>query len=248
MFFDNLDQIPEIALSTGCSVFVINQLDDKNLERTFFADRKFGRSPLGTRTAPLSVSAEKRPSKFFLQPADKPSITVEQVRDFTAQFNTKQSKDIFAVITPADAMSTAAQNAFLKNLEEPAPYIHYVLLTNKPTKLLPTILSRAQVFYHKKIDSLDADLAVDAEIRNLAKQFITAKPTELPALADTIAKQKNSREYSLEVIAIAVELLYKSYFKTKNPAFLEKIPKFTELYDNLAMNGHIKLHLVADLC
>lgn len=219
MFFDNLDQIPEIALGTGCSVFVINQLDDKNFE-----------------------------GAFFLSPVDKPSITVEQVRDFTAQFNTKQSKDIFAVITPADAMSTAAQNAFLKNLEEPAPYIHYVLLTNKPTKLLPTILSRAQVFYHKKIDSLDADLAVDAEIRNLAKQFITAKPTELPALADTIAKQKNSREYSLEVIAIAVELLYKSYFKTKNPAFLEKIPKFTELYDNLAMNGHIKLHLVADLC
>lgn len=228
MFFDSLDQIPSLALSAGCSIFVTD--GEKNLEEYFSA--KKGSFELS----------------YFLSPTDKPSITVEQVRNFTAQFNTKQAKDIFAVVTPADTMSTAAQNAFLKNLEEPAPYIHYVLLTNKPTKLLPTILSRAQVFYYKTTNSLDADLAANAEIRNLAKQFIAAKPTQLPVLADTIAKQKNARDYALEVIATTVELLYKSYFKTKNPAFLEKIPKFTELYDNLAMNGHIKLHLVADLC
>ncbi|MBR0460775.1 hypothetical protein IJI91_02200 [Candidatus Saccharibacteria bacterium] len=248
MFFDDLSQIPEIALSTGCSVFVVNQPGEKNLERAFSADRKLGRSPLGTRTAPLSVSAEKRPFKFFLRPTDKPSITVEQVRDFTAQFSTKQQQGILAVITPADAMSASAQNAFLKNLEEPAPYIHYVLITTNPAKLLPTILSRAQVFYHKTVNSLSQKPTATPEVQNLAKQLITAKPTDLPALATTISKSKDARTYALDITATAIELLYKSYFKTHNPAFLDKIPRFTMLYDNLAMNGHIKLHLVADLC
>lgn len=221
MFFDDINDITTIALRTGCTVFVINTDDITN----------------------------KIPSMSFqLSPIDKPSITVEQVRDFTAKFNTKQAKDIFAIIAPADAMSAAAQNAFLKNLEEPKPRVHYILLTSKPTKLLPTVLSRAQVFYHKNLNILDTKPTASPEIQALAKQFIAARPAQLIDLANVIAKQKNAREYSLEVIATAIELLYKSYFKTKNPAFLEKIPRFTHLYDNLASNGHIKLHLVADLC
>ena len=39
-----------------------------------------------------------------------------------------------------------------------------------------------------------------------------------------------------------------SYFATKNPAFLKKLPKLLTLHDNLKQNGHIKLHLIADLC
>lgn len=241
MFFDNIDDIPTIALSTGCAVFVVDD-SEKNLERVFFADRKLGRTA-------SSVSAKKCPFKFFsLSPTDKPSITVEQVRDFTAQFNTKQTTDIFAVIAPADAMSASAQNALLKNLEEPQPHVHYILLTNKPTKLLPTILSRAQVFYLKTTNLVTTPPTANPDVQNLAKQLITATSHDLPALATQIAKSKNAREYALEITATAIELLYKSYFKTKNLHFLDKIPKFTKLYDNLAMNGHIKLHLVADLC
>ena len=36
--------------------------------------------------------------------------------------------------------------------------------------------------------------------------------------------------------------------ETNNPQFLKKLPKFIDLHDNLSKNGHIKLHIVADLC
>ncbi len=251
MFFDDINDIPAIALSTGCAVFVVgDSITKESSEGVFFADRKLGRAPSFAPWDADSVSAKKHSFElsYILSPTDKPSITVEQVRDFTAKFNTKQTKDVLAVITPADALSTAAQNAFLKNLEEPQPHVHYILLTAKPTKLLPTILSRAQVFYLKTTDSTTAPPSASPEIQALAKQLITAKPHDLPALATQIAKTKNAREQALEITATAIELLYKSYFKTKNPSFLKKISKFTTLYDNLAMNGHIKLHLVADLC
>jgi hypothetical protein len=49
------------------------------------------------------------------------------------------------------------------------------------------------------------------------------------------------------VLGVTIEMLYKSYFKTKNQVFVKKIPKFLEAYSNIEKNGHLKLHLVADL-
>ncbi len=51
-------------------------------------------------------------------------------------------------------LSAAAFNAFLKTLEEPPPYAKFILATTEKHKILPTILSRCQVFdFHRiKID------------------------------------------------------------------------------------------------
>lgn len=49
-----------------------------------------------------------------------------------------------AIITDADALQMQAANAFLKLLEEPGPQTLFVLTTNRPDALLPTILSRCQ--------------------------------------------------------------------------------------------------------
>jgi|688.fasta_scaffold41415_3 DNA polymerase III subunit delta' len=48
------------------------------------------------------------------------------------------------VIVGADRMSPSASNAFLKTLEEPPPQTLFLLLTDSPQNLLPTILSRCQ--------------------------------------------------------------------------------------------------------
>ena len=89
----------------------------------------------------------------------------------------------------------------------------------------------------------------DATIKDLAKKLMVAKPVELVALAEQITKHKdNVREFALSVVGTAIEMLYKSYYLTSKPVFLKKIPKFLEAYDAINKNGHIKLHLVADLC
>ena len=78
---------------------------------------------------------------------------------------------------------------------------------------------------------------------------VKAKPADLPAIADEITKGKeSSRLLALSILGAAIEILYKSYFKTDKDVFLKKLPKFIEAYENIDKNGHVKLHLVADLC
>ena len=48
-------------------------------------------------------------------------------------------------------LSQAAFNAFLKTLEEPPPYAIFILATTEKHKILPTILSRCQIFDFKRI-------------------------------------------------------------------------------------------------
>jgi DNA polymerase-3 subunit delta' len=53
------------------------------------------------------------------------------------------SKRVF-VIADAERMNEESQNALLKTLEEPAPYVHLMLITSEPAALLETVRSRCQ--------------------------------------------------------------------------------------------------------
>ena len=71
-------------------------------------------------------------------------ITVSQVRVVLseAQFRARGAGRRIVVFDPADGMGDGAANALLKTLEEPRKGEHFVLLTARPSALLPTILSR----------------------------------------------------------------------------------------------------------
>lgn len=176
-------------------------------------------------------------------------ITVEQIRELIAIASHRETSERYFVVHPADTMNEAAANAFLKTFEEPKPHYHFVLITANPSALLPTILSRAQVLYLRTTGQLDAAPATKPKIVSLAKTLISAAPRDLVSIANELTKTKTKpREQALTVVATAIELLYKSYFKTNNPKFLQKLPAMLTLYDHLEQNGHLKLHLVADLC
>src|SRR5262249_42761600 len=55
------------------------------------------------------------------------------------------------IIDEAHMLSKAAFNALLKTLEEPPPQVVFVLATTEVQKLLPTILSRCQVFEFRRL-------------------------------------------------------------------------------------------------
>ena len=170
------------------------------------------------------------------------------IRDFTALTETKDVSDRFFVVLSAEKMNEAAENAFLKNLEEPREKHHFILITKTPSFLLPTVLSRAQVFYERPLDPLSAPVPADEKIKTYAKQLIVADEKGLISLASDLAKKKdNPREYALSVVSVAVEILYKSYFKTSDKKFLSRLPNLIKLHDNLSKNGHMKLHFVADM-
>ncbi|MCJ8167784.1 DNA polymerase III subunit delta' [Atopomonas sediminilitoris] len=76
---------------------------------------------------------------------DKP-IKIDQVRalvDFVAQTAQLGGRKV-VLLAPAEAMNTNAANALLKSLEEPSGNTVLVLLSDAPSRLLPTVRSRCQ--------------------------------------------------------------------------------------------------------
>lgn len=220
MFFDDLSQVVKIAARTNFAIFDVP--DDFE----FVSKNSLALRPDNT----------------------KNTITIDMVRDFVSLTASTQVSDCFFVVYHAETMNESAQNAFLKHLEEPKPHCHFVLLTSRPSMLLPTILSRAQIYYHKKPNVLSAKIDANEKIKDLAKRLITAKPIDLIKIATEVAAKKDSaRRTALDMTSTAIEMLYKTFFATGDKKFLKKLPNLIILYDNLSMNGNIKLHIVADM-
>src|SRR5690349_14501291 len=75
---------------------------------------------------------------------------VEQVR-----FAPQAGKYKVYIVDEVHMLSSSAFNAFLKTLEEPPPYAIFILATTEKHKILPTILSRCQIFDFKRITLQD---------------------------------------------------------------------------------------------
>lgn len=219
MWFDNLSEIPAIASRGGTSVFVV------------------------PKEARIQV-----PQAILLEPEDKTVITIEQVRSLSARLGLRQTTDRFIIIRPAEKLSLDAANAFLKNLEEPSDKVHYLLITSQPSELLPTILSRASIYFLKPEVNFTTEITATDQQKDLAKKLIAAKPADLIAVAEKLAKQKPPRANALELLGLTIEMLYKSYFITGKEIFIKKLPKYLQAYENISKNGHVKLQIIANLC
>jgi DNA polymerase III subunit gamma/tau len=79
--------------------------------------------------------------------------SVDDIRSLVEQVRYPPQGSDFKVyiIDEVHMLSTAAFNALLKTLEEPPPYAKFILATTEKHKILPTILSRCQVFDFKRI-------------------------------------------------------------------------------------------------
>ena len=78
---------------------------------------------------------------------DRPvAITIDDIRELKERLALRpyEGDRKIALIIRADQMTTEAANAFLKILEEPSPTTFFVLVTDRPNYLLPTIVSRCQ--------------------------------------------------------------------------------------------------------
>lgn len=85
------------------------------------------------------------------------------------------------IIDEVHMLSTAAFNAFLKTLEEPPPYAIFILATTEKHKILPTILSRCQIYDFKRISVND----IATHLRNIANQEgIKAEDDALHVIAE----------------------------------------------------------------
>jgi len=108
--------------------------------------------------------------------------SVDDIRNLTDQVRIPPQTGNFKVyiIDEVHMLSQAAFNAFLKTLEEPPAHAIFILATTEKHKIIPTILSRCQIFDFKRIGVLDAKnyLKVIAE-----KEGITADDDALHIIA-----------------------------------------------------------------
>lgn len=225
MFFKDIAKVEEFARKTGFSIYVLPEKTEVKLNGI-----------------------------IELSPDSKNKIGIEAVREAIDSTISKQSEDFFIVVHEAEKMSIAAQNAFLKSLEEPSEHYHIVFIVNNLSGLLPTVLSRGDIYILEEKDILEEGIKADETVKNYARKLLATSGKQLVSLAEEITKNKeykkkdNARPFTLSICESAIEIAYKSYFKTKNQVFLKKLPNLLNLYDNLKKNGNIKLHIVADLC
>jgi DNA polymerase-3 subunit gamma/tau len=100
---------------------------------------------------------------------------VEQVR-----FAPQAGKYKVYIVDEVHMLSTSAFNAFLKTLEEPPGYAIFILATTEKHKILPTILSRCQIFDFKRITTNDT---VEHLQEIIEKEGISADKASLQVIA-----------------------------------------------------------------
>jgi len=108
--------------------------------------------------------------------------SVDDIRTLTEQvrFAPQGGRYKVYVIDEVHMLSTAAFNAFLKTLEEPPPYAIFILATTEKHKILPTILSRCQIFDFKRITTADTVAHLEAICK---KEKIKADKPALQVIA-----------------------------------------------------------------
>lgn len=92
--------------------------------------------------------AGSHPDLLLLEPEEEgKAIRVDAVRqlvDFISQTSQQGGRKV-VVLQPAEAMNVNAANALLKSLEEPSAETYLLLVSDQPSRLLPTIRSRCRV-------------------------------------------------------------------------------------------------------
>ena len=126
-----------------------------------------------------SCKAFNESSSFNITELDAASNnSVEHIRALIEQvrFQPQQGKYKVFIIDEVHMLSQQAFNAFLKTLEEPPSYAIFILATTEKHKIIPTILSRCQIFDFKRIQ-------VPAMVKHLesicSEEAITADPEAL---------------------------------------------------------------------
>jgi len=97
----------------------------------------------GSCSACVKLKASTHPDKIIVTPR-KASMGVEEVREFSQNVFVKPyfgGRKVY-IFPEAEKITPQAQNALLKLLEAPPPYILIIMIAHKEEELLPTVLSR----------------------------------------------------------------------------------------------------------
>ena len=176
--------------------------------------------------------------------------SVEDIRSITEQIRIPPQYGKFKVyiIDEVHMLSNAAFNAFLKSLEEPPPHVIFILATTEKNKIIPTILSRCQIYDFKKVSvnsiiSLLSKICKEKKIEfdDRSLHIIAEKSDgsirDSLSMFDRLVSFTNSKLTIDEVTSNLNILDYESYFKFSSLIISKDIPGVLSMYDKIYNRG-----------
>lgn len=162
------------------------------------------------------------------------------------------------IIDEVHMLTTQAFNAFLKTLEEPPSYAIFILATTEKHKILPTILSRCQIYDFKRISVAD----IVKHLQNIAQQegiqadesalHIVAEKAD-GALRDALSifdrlVSFSGNELSYETAVKGLNVLdYDYFFKLTEALLLSDLSEALLILDEILSNGFDGDHFIHGL-
>jgi len=178
---------------------------------------------------------------------------VEQVR-----YAPQGSKYKIYIIDEVHMLSTAAFNAFLKTLEEPPSYAIFILATTEKHKILPTILSRCQIFDFNRIQIDDIAKQLERictqegiEYEYSALHVIAQKADGALRDALSIMDQVVSFSGGKLSYAAVIENLniidHEYYFRVTELLLSQDMPEVSLLFDEVVSKGFEGINFITGL-
>jgi DNA polymerase III subunit gamma/tau len=162
------------------------------------------------------------------------------------------------IIDEVHMLSTQAFNAFLKTLEEPPAYAKFILATTEKHKIIPTILSRCQVYDFKRIKDIDIVkhlqyvaqseniLAEEEALRIVAAKADGALRDALSIFDQLVSFTGKNITYQATISNLNV-LDVDNYFKMVDYLFDDDSTKALLLFDEILAKGFDAQNFIAGL-
>lgn len=186
--------------------------------------------------------------------------SVDDIRNLTDQVRIPPQVGKYKVyiIDEVHMLSQSAFNAFLKTLEEPPSHCIFILATTEKHKIIPTILSRCQIFDFKRITVKDAkeylkyiseQQGVEAEddALHIIAQKADGAMRDALSIFDRVvsfAGKKLTRKAVTENLNV---LDYETYFKSTDLILENKIPDLLIQFNDTIAKGFDGHHYITGL-
>ena len=186
--------------------------------------------------------------------------SVDDIRSLTDQVRIPPQTGKYKVyiIDEVHMLSQAAFNAFLKTLEEPPAHAIFILATTEKHKIIPTILSRCQIFDFKRIGVLDAknylkiicgkeNITADDDALHIIAQKADGAMRDALSIFDRVVSF-SGKNLTREAVTENLNVLdYDTYFNMTGLLLENKIPDVLNAFNTILGKGFEGHHFINGL-
>jgi len=162
------------------------------------------------------------------------------------------------IIDEVHMLSQAAFNAFLKTLEEPPKHAIFILATTEKHKIIPTILSRCQIFDFKRITVKDAanylayiakeqEITAEDDALHIIAQKADGAMRDALSIFDRVVSFSGKNLTRKAVTENLNVLDYDTYFKATDLILENNIPQLLLLFNECLSKGFDGHHFISGL-